>query len=152
MFPPTHDPDRPATRSLRTAIRDAADLAIAFLTLESYGLDDVRPARSMRATHGHHGAQPDDAAADPGTPRASRAAVGAELLLTTPQPPASPASAAHAHRRGLRAPERGRRPGTVRPRAQHCLTPVGSASAIGRPDRTAAPSQRPRTAPQDTPH
>ncbi len=42
MFPPISDPTELPARSLWSAIRDAADLAIAFLTLESYGLHDLR--------------------------------------------------------------------------------------------------------------
>lgn len=44
MFPPISDPTEPPARSLWSAFRDAADLAIAFLTLESYGLHDLCPA------------------------------------------------------------------------------------------------------------
>ena len=129
MFSPTPDPSRPATRSLRAAIRNAADLAIAFVTLESYGLDDLRPARASTAD-GHPGSTPaDDAAARPGASGTRRAAV------------------AHPHRTTLRPQPRPGRPGTSPRREQLCLTPLRGTGAPA-----AAPASRRRTAPQDAPH
>ena len=45
MFPSTAVATAPALPSLRAALRQAAELTVAFATLESYTLDDVLPAR-----------------------------------------------------------------------------------------------------------
>lgn len=131
MFPPASDSDRHTPRSLRAALRNAADLAVAFMTLESYGLDDLRPGRSTRPDDLTTGPA-DDAALRPGVFPDARAAAG-------------PSS--HTHRRELRAPSRTRRPGAVVLREQPCTTPLLA------PDNTApvltSPPRR-RTALQDT--
>lgn len=150
MFPPAHDPSRPAVRSVRSAIRNAADLAIAFMTLEGYGLDDLRPARIPRG--GSHPGSPDDAAASPSTSSGSRAAAGRELPPAPRTQLASsqqPLDVQHPRRSGLRSSARSRRPGVVPASEQHCLTPLARTGTVTDP---VSPSPRRRTAAQDTPH
>ena len=125
MFPPAPESGRSAPRPLRVKLRNAADLAIAFMTLESYGLDDLRPARFSGAD-GPFGAPVDDAATHPGEAPDARAAAGTTL--------------AHSHRRELRAHSRARRPGTVVLREQPCTTPLAGSTTV---------VPRRRTAPQD---
>ena len=149
MFPTTPDNSRPAVRSVRSAIRNAADLAIAFMTLEGYGLDDLRPARIPRS-HGHPGT-PDDAAASPSISSGRRAAVGSELPLAPRTLLAweQPLVPQHPHRSELRRPARSRRPGVVAVREQHCLAPLARTGAAADP---VSPSPRRRTAEQEAPH
>lgn len=117
MFPSTSDQGRPTARSVRSVLRDAADLAIAFMTLESYGVDDVLGAgRPPRAG--------DDA------PRPETAAL--EALTATPS--------SSSHHRALRTPRRPGRPGTPIVRAQLCLTPLEPNAAP-----TTAPRRRTAT-------
>jgi hypothetical protein len=52
MFPPTPN-TRPARPSWREAVRRSADLAVAFLTLESYDLSGPRGPVSDPAPHPH---------------------------------------------------------------------------------------------------
>ncbi len=132
MFPPAAEQDRSAPRSLRAKLRNAADLAVAFMTLESYGLEDLLPARSL-GPDAHSGIR-DEAVVRPGPAPGVRAAV--EL-------------AASAHRRELRTPARTRRPGTVAVREQPCTTPLSGTSTSGA--TAPASSTRRRTAAPDTP-
>lgn len=132
MFPPAHHTARLAPRSMWAAFHHAVDLAVAFVTLESYGLDDLRPTRGSD-TRGQAGVDPRDAAGDteiaPGAPAAS--------VPTAPE--------LHAlHRRELRTHARARRPGTTIPREQLCLS---DAPVKAMP--SSAPTQHRRTAPQD---
>lgn len=132
MFPSTSDEARATVRSTRTAIRNLADLAIAFVTLESYALDDLQPARRV-TSHGHPDGRLDDAAASTGPGPSPRAAV----------------ESINPHRRELRTPTRTRRPGTTMPLEQLCLTPILGATPTSTPT---PPSSRRRTAPQDASH
>ena len=130
MFSSTPDPTRSVPRSLRAALRNAADLAVAFVTLEGYGLDDLRPGRPS-SSDVHTGESTDDAAARPGAPWAEPAAVDPK----------------HPHRRSLRTHPRERRPG-IAPRAEElCTTPLHSSEPL---HAARAPSRR-RTTSQDAP-
>jgi len=128
MFSPLADLARPAARSVRIQIRAAADLAIAFVTLESYGLDDLRHACSSSAPS-RFGATTGDATPAPSirTPRRATARVEHAMDARRPAP---------------RDHARARRPGAIARRTQLCLAPVEQTPGAG----AAAP--RRRTAPR----
>ena len=141
MFPPTADQVRPARRSLREALADAADLAIALVTLESYGLDDLR-----RALVGDEVIAPSTTALlDAGGAAATPSAPRPTPARSAPAAPPAPSSRLE-HHRPLRATQRPRRPGRPTPREQLCTTPLEP--TFSQPRTTS----RRRTAPQDTPH
>ncbi|MCW3011300.1 MAG: hypothetical protein JWO90_1704 [Solirubrobacterales bacterium] len=161
MFSPAPDPARPATRSLRATVRNLADLTIAFMTLEGYGLDDLRRSPPERP-HGQPGATTGDAAEPASTRSSARvtaerdpllaAFLGEPSLASTDHRTASAsavgspiASQTPAHHRPLRTPSRPGRPGTVPARERLCLSPVEAEAPA--PAQSAAP--RRRTAPQD---
>lgn len=122
MFPFDRDPLPPSRRTLGAALADAADLLVAFVTLESYGLADLRPARaavvpeavevaSRRSPAGGNGVVSGDRGSDRG------------------------------HRHTIPGTPRARRPGSVPTRPQPCRTPVAdgpaATSADAPPSRTA---------------
>lgn len=136
--PSTPSPLRPAAGSLRAAIRNAVDLTISFLTLESYGLND--PASALR----HPGAPTDEEATRPNIAYGSRAGTA----LQEPLGLQAPLGLGHPHCRELRARTRPRRPGASIPQQQVCLMPV---QGLTMPHPADARSPRPATAPQDAP-
>ena len=98
MFGPTRSPRSPLT-DVAAALRRAAELTLAFATLESYDLDDLRPGRST---------QPERQDARPELQHA----------------PAFPEPAPDPHRMPLRSRAAGRRPGTTPRPTQVCTTPL----------------------------
>ncbi len=148
MFPFTSDHVRPATRSAWARIRDAVDLVIAFMTLDSYGIDDLPHGRRLitdgpvvALADGSAGACADGpagafamgpvAAADASAagPTAGRRAIAARPP-TDPAPRTRTATGTELpadvrpHRGELRARSRPRRPGSLEPAEQLCLTPL----------------------------
>ncbi|CAA9477214.1 MAG: hypothetical protein AVDCRST_MAG53-350 [uncultured Solirubrobacteraceae bacterium] len=111
--------------------RRAADLLIAFATLESYRLDDFRRPGSR----GHPDALTDVAAARERLPQDARAAA-APWHQRGPQ---------HPQRQGLR-PRVRTRPGASVPHEQFCLTPVAGLATAG-----LSPSSPRRAAAHDAP-
>ncbi len=124
-----------SSRTWRMAARDAADLLVAFMTLESYGLDDLRPARRS-ASRSHNDAPAGTASGLP-DPSWNRGAASDHEV---------PSDLRHPHRHALRAPDRPRRPGTSTTREQLCLTPVEHTTGASAPDPVAPPRCK---APQD---
>lgn len=146
MFPHAYDPADSTARSLRSAIRNAADLAVAFMTLESYGLDDLRPFSGAGAPR----LPTDDATARAVPSPIDRAAASPEHPLGQPDLLAqhSPGRQ-HPHRHKLRASKRLGRPGAGAPREQLCLTPIRRSRA---PSLTASEPPRWSTTPRHAPH
>jgi hypothetical protein len=118
-------------------LRSALDLAVAFMTLESYELDDLRPRRTPNRDDRHDPVS-GEAAAGPSSTPAGRVAVGTGPL-TLPH---------HRHRHALRAPTRDRRPGASAPREQLCLTPIEGPTTT---EPTVTSSRGRHAAAQDTP-
>src|SRR3954470_15342414 len=96
MFPPTIITSPPEPRPWRASVRRAVDLAVAFVTLESYTTEDV--LSRLPGTRG--------TVTDPG------------LLAEVTE------LHEHPHRRPLRAPTRSGRPGAAPARVQLCTTPL----------------------------
>jgi len=120
MFSPDLAPDLPRTSafaspaaptSWRGALRHAADLTLAFTTLESYSVEDVWPPRRR--------AVPEAAPTAPGADAAAAAVPQQERRRIDPQTP-------QPSRRRPPAPSR-RRPGATRAPVQPCVTPVATA-------------------------
>lgn len=150
MFPSTSDPADSTTRFLRSAVRNAADLVIAFMTLDSYGLDDLRPS-APPSTNGDFAtptdkatARPDPSPIDPSVAGRERAPGQRDMLVQEPRP-----GRQHPHRHDLRPPRRPGRPGASAAREQLCLTPLPS-TRVQRP--ADSPQPRPSTAPQEASH
>ncbi len=135
---------------MRSAIRNAADLAIAFMTLESYGLDDLRHPFAPCAHNDPHNDPPVDRGAARSDPKPIDRVAGPEHPLAQPdllhQHPLGPE---HPHRYELRAPKRSGRPGAGAPREQLCLTPIRRSRA---PSLTASEPPRWPTTPRHAPH
>jgi len=147
MFPsPDHRP-QPAGRPVWAALRHAADVAIAFLTLESYGLEDLRrsdpasppghprPMCGEPATPWYTGSDPGAAGACPSAPaRRPPGPCGAQPLVPGEPPlPADRLTFPSGHRPKLRSRTHTRRPGTTAPAELLCLTPVEDFTAPRRP-------------------
>lgn len=147
MFPHRLDSAGSPTRSLRSAFRNAADLVIAFITLESYGIDHLR----LSAAPSAHGDPPTDyAAARPDPSPIDRAAGASEHPIGQPETPTRhPRGSQHPHRHELRAPKRSGRPCAGAPRAQLCLTPLRRSRA---PSPTNSPPPYRPTASRESPH
>lgn len=169
MFPSGSDQPRPAARSLWAVLRDATDVAIAFVTLESYGLDDLCPGRRARVDQGFVSEQglvcelgfvsghiaplavADEPFARDTEATAAALAAGRSPFLAFPTTvAASVRSAPHPHRAELRTLTRARRPGAAAFQEQLCLTPLRARTPHDH--AFPAPPPRRRTAPQDTPH
>ena len=120
MFPSTRDPLLPPRRTFGAALLDAADLLVAFVTLESYGLADLRHAGASRPL------APEPPAAAPADLGFERPAAG---RLATGSLASDPHRAGQSRHRIGPVASRRRRAGSVATREQLCLTPV--------PDRTA---------------
>ena len=126
MFPSTPDRASRATAPAWSKLRNAASLVIAFMTLDSYGIDDLRRGRAagLQAPAGTSG--------EPTTSPGPSASSSRHAAAAGPDRP----PAAHHHRRALRPPIGPRRAGGITPPDQLCLTPVGSQ------ERSAAGSHR----------
>jgi hypothetical protein len=108
MFPSVDAPSEPPRRTLRAALRHAAELTVAFATLESYTLADLRRRPSELKV---------EAAATPST------VAGLKPGPSAAGPSSGPAT--HPHRRAPLADRTlPRRPGTITPREQLCHTPL----------------------------
>lgn len=127
---------KPARRSLRDALRYAADLAVAFATLADVDPDAPSPRPPVDGTEiaRQGGGDIEVSAEDAGSVAcaSTRATEDDGRRLVTPP---------HPHRVPLRASARGGRPGAVAARPQSCLTPVDGRHALGAPR---APKRRSR--------
>lgn len=133
MFPYSPDPSG-ATHSLRSAIRHAADLVIAFMTLESYGLEDLERS-SAASARGNVASLTDNATARPDPSPIDRAVAGPDFPLEQREIAQELTPSWHPHRHELRPPKRSGRPGASTAREQLCLMPIQGAGAQ-RPART----------------
>ncbi len=112
MFPSVAAPTAPR-RSFRAAVANAADLMIAFFTLEGYGLNDLRRAPAQGP------------AIQPG-------ARSGERRRSAGRDPAGDLGFAHAARsRSLGPGRRSRRPGATASREHFCSAPLLSNPGSG---------------------
>jgi len=129
MFP-SSTTGRQSPRSLRELVRGAVGTALEFVTLGEARLADGAPSRGReRQAEGTATLPLAPTRAAPAARQGRRLAHGAEAPAHEPAERGevtrtAPSPGEHPHRRPLARRARPRRPGTIRPGAQVCTTPV----------------------------